>query len=119
MLEAAQRNLYDGDAETAISRAYYAAFHAANAALLSEGERTKTHTGVHDRFYHIFVSSGRLPSEMSSLLRKAANLREQCDYDAELVADPKLAATLVQDVAAFITRVEDLLGLSDLFRGST
>ena len=50
-LDAAVRDLDAGDAEGAVSRAYYAAFHAASAALASEGLSAKTHAGAHNLFF--------------------------------------------------------------------
>ncbi|MEJ2696148.1 MAG: HEPN domain-containing protein [Candidatus Sulfobium sp.] len=45
-LAVAERLLESGDYDDAVSRAYYAAFHAAQALLLTEGERAETQKGV-------------------------------------------------------------------------
>jgi uncharacterized protein (UPF0332 family) len=45
-LEVAKRLSAEGFYEDAISRAYYAIFHAAQAALLIEGAKAETHQGV-------------------------------------------------------------------------
>jgi len=58
-LEVSERLLRSGDYDDAVSRAYYAAFHAAQALLLSEGERAETHKGVITLFGLLFVKSGK------------------------------------------------------------
>ena len=50
----------DARADAAISRAYYAALHAARAALLPPGEAPRTHHGVPTRFALHFVATGRV-----------------------------------------------------------
>lgn len=45
-LQVAVRLFESGDYEDAVSRAYYAVYHAAQALLLSEGEKAETHKGV-------------------------------------------------------------------------
>jgi uncharacterized protein (UPF0332 family) len=46
MLSAARDNLRLGHVDTAVSRAYYAAFHAAEAALRIEGQEPRSHQGL-------------------------------------------------------------------------
>ena len=45
--------------DDAVSRAYYAAFHAAQAALLAEGQRVESHTGVVTLFGLLLVKTGK------------------------------------------------------------
>ena len=47
-LRTARLSVEDGDADAAVNRAYYAAFHVASAALELAGEHPKTHKGVHN-----------------------------------------------------------------------
>ncbi len=77
MLKTARLSLEDGDAESAINRTYYAAFHAAMAALLSVGEAPKTHSGTHHLFHLHFVKSGRLPVTLGETFRHAFTLRQR------------------------------------------
>ena len=49
-LRTARHDLDGGFVRAAISRAYYAAFHAARAALLTLSESPKSHGGVRNRF---------------------------------------------------------------------
>ena len=65
----AARLLLDGGAwgDTS-SRAYYAAFHAVSAVLLSRGETYSSHAQVLGRFNKEFVHSGVFPREFTVIL---------------------------------------------------
>ena len=68
------RELRDhGDWDDAVSRAYYAAFHAAQAALLTEGQRADTHRGVVVLFGLLLVKTGKLDRRWGKFL---ANLKD-------------------------------------------
>lgn len=98
-----------GDAEAAISRAYYAAFYAATAALLSIGETQKTHKGTHQRFHFRFVASGEISPAVGEVISHAFDLRQRADYEAVTVFDVKAAADLIDDVQVFVDTVEGLV----------
>ena len=51
----------------AVSPAYYAVFHAAEAALAVEGDEPRTHQGVKSLFGLRFARTGRLPAELASI----------------------------------------------------
>jgi len=57
-LEAARRDLDATDADNAISRAYYATFYAATAALSETDLTAHTHKGTHHLFYQHYIDSG-------------------------------------------------------------
>jgi len=67
-----------GDAS---SRAYYAAFHAISAALLSRGETYSRHGQVLGAFNRAFVHTGLLPREFTGLLTRLFENRQSGDYD--------------------------------------
>lgn len=52
--------------DDAVSRAYYAAFHAAQAALLAEGQRVESHTGVVTLFGLLLVKTGKFDKKWAS-----------------------------------------------------
>lgn len=108
-LSTAQFSLKHGDVEAAVSRAYYAAFYAAAAALLSVGEAPKTHSGTHRRFHRHFVESGRLSSSLGKTLSYASDARYRADYEAFTVFDEAAAADLITDIKAFVQAVEEML----------
>lgn len=108
-LETARLTLDHGDADAAINRAYYAAFHAATAALLAVGETPKTHSGSHHRFYRHYVKKGPLTKDIGWTLSFAYELRQRADYEAFTVFDEAAAADLITDVEAFVRAVEEML----------
>lgn len=93
----------------AINRAYYAAFHTAQAALLTVGETPKTHAGVRTRFNKHFVKTGAITGQVGAILADAETMRAQADYDAFSTFDTQAAADLLADVETFVEAVEALL----------
>jgi hypothetical protein len=79
-LAVARHVLAAGYPADAVSPAYYAAYHAAEAALLVEGDETRTYEGLKSLFGLRFVKTGRLPEELASILRELKDERENGDY---------------------------------------
>ena len=78
---AAARLLADkGFTSQAVSRSYYAAFFAAETALLALGETRSKHSGVISAFVHLLVRRGPLDEETGRLLRSLFERRNQADY---------------------------------------
>lgn len=63
----------------AVSRAYFAAYFAAEAALLALGETRSKHAGVISAFVHHLVRGGQLDAETGRLLRSLFERRSQAD----------------------------------------
>jgi uncharacterized protein (UPF0332 family) len=70
-LRSARNILDDGDHDFAISRAYYAMFYAATAALLSQGITRTKHSGVIAAFGQHLVKSGKMTAEHQRALQAA------------------------------------------------
>jgi uncharacterized protein len=101
---AAARHLATGDfAAQAISRAYYAAFYAAEAALAEIGETRSRHSGVVAAFGQLLVRPGTLDPLSGRLLRSLLDRRVRADdgaTDQPTAADAQAAiadATQVVD----------------------
>ena len=60
-----------GEWDDRVSRAYYAAFHAAQAAVLCEGERADTHQGVLTLFGLLLVKTGKIDRKWGRALAEA------------------------------------------------
>jgi hypothetical protein len=105
-LSDAELLLDNGSVEAAINRGYYSAFQAARAALLTEEEGLKTHSGVIRRFGYHFVRTGRVSDEIGDILATAQSMRERADYDAIADLNREDAAHLVDDARRFIRIVE-------------
>ena len=100
----------NGFAAQAVSRAYYAAFYAAEAGLSSVGETRSKHAGVVAAVATMLVRERGLDPQAGRLLRSLFERRSRADYDLDTVpADESTRAvadaTLVVDaIAAWLTR---------------
>jgi len=88
----------------AVSRAYYAAFFAAEMALLALGETRSKHSGVISAFVHLLVRSGQLDEETGRLLRSLFERRNQAD-DAPVEVPPEEAEAAIQDAEQVVSAV--------------
>lgn len=101
------RDLYaKGEWDDAISRAYYAAYHAAQAALLTEGQRADTHKGVVTLFGLLLVKTGKLDKRWGKLLSNLKDDREAGDYDALSYLDEDTARRAVREAEEFVAAVD-------------
>ena len=104
---AGARVLFDAhDNEGACSRAYYAMFDAARAALLAAAPdamaaNIKTHRGLIAVFGRELVLSGRVDAELGRSFNRAQNLRLSADYLGD-AASREDAAMAVERAQAFI-----------------
>lgn len=71
----------EGFAAQAVSRCYYAAFYAAEAALLSVGESRSKHAGVISAFGQLIVKGRGVDERAGRLLRSLDDRRSHADYD--------------------------------------
>ena len=114
-LEAARRALKEsetllaaGQYEGAVSRGYYAIFHAARAALYWQGSTPITHRGVQSEFAQKLVQPGKIEKEFGDILRFARDERQVADYESgekELLADEETAREVAAAATRFIERV--------------
>ena len=107
-LRATRLLLESGFNEQAVSRAYYAMFYAAEAALLSRGVARSGHSGVIAAFNEYFVSAGLLPDIPARTLPGAFDRRNQADYGGEQVPEEQ-ASGLLRDAEEFVEAVDGLL----------
>jgi uncharacterized protein (UPF0332 family) len=106
----AARLLAKGDfAAQAVSRAYYAAFYAAEQALGSLGESRSKHSGVIAAFGSRVVREGGLDEAIGRILRSLYEQRNDVDY-GEADASHKDADVAIRDAECFVDAVESWLG---------
>jgi uncharacterized protein (UPF0332 family) len=79
-LEVAQLNLDHDFYRDAISRAYYAVLHAADAALATQGFVPKSHAGTNTLFSYHLIKKGLVDKQFKGLVGRAAGARLQADY---------------------------------------
>lgn len=107
---AAARLLADEGFEAqAVSRAYFAAFYAAETALLELGETRSKHSGVISAFVHLLVRSGQLNEEIGRLLRSLFERRNEADYSPVDVPLEEADAA-IRDADRVVSAVEMWLG---------
>ncbi len=92
----------------AVSRAYFAAFFAAEAALLALGETRSKHSGVVSAFVHLLVRGGKLDQEIGKLLRSLFERRNEADYSlVDVPAEEADAA--IRDAQRVVSAVQTWL----------
>jgi uncharacterized protein (UPF0332 family) len=106
----AARSLHAGGHHAfAASRAYYAMFYAAEAALHRKGLRFSKHKAVIAEFNRAFVKPGVFAPRLFKSLQLGFDLRSQGDYSVLPVA-PDRAETLLERASEFVAAVKKFLG---------
>jgi len=108
-LDSADLLLENGDPASCVSRAYYAMFFAAEAALLDEGIEASTHRGVITTFGKRFVQEGPLPGAMGRLLSTTMQKRQVSDYEPEPGISRDEARGVLDDARDFVDRIASML----------
>lgn len=98
-------SLYDD----AVSRAYYAMFYAAKAALLSEGVDLRRHSSAVTKFRELFVVTGRVDAEYLRYLGRAQSARERSDYAPFAPFSKEGTEDIINTASAFIGKIKELL----------
>lgn len=108
-LAGAARDLAAGDPRLAVARAYYAVFHAAQAALAAEGRTAKSHAGTRSLFSEVFVHSGRVDQRIARTYGLLMDLRQQADYHVGGSVSMGEGEQAIEDAVAFVAVVEAML----------
>ena len=106
-LKAAQNLLADGLYDDAVSRAYYAVFHGARAALKIKGIETVSHKGLISQFALHLVKSGEVEEEYGDILRQIKEDRETGDYEPLVTFGADEATQLVRGAGRFLARMKN------------
>ncbi len=93
----------------AVSRAYYAVFHAASALLASIGRLVRTHDGLRSAIGEHFVRPGRLPPRFGRLLARTAADRNDADYNTSSTFTAEDAQSTISDAREFVAMVEAIV----------
>jgi len=108
-LAVSQYNLEGGYYGTAVNRAYYAVFYAANAALATQGLARGKHSGTISAFRQFFVKPGMIEPEYSDIYGSLMDDRHISDYDMDTRIEPERAESDVQGARRFVARIEGYL----------
>jgi len=116
-LAVAKHVLAAGYPADAVSPAYYAVFHAAEAVLLVEGDEPRSHEGLKSLFGLRFVKTGRLPAELASILRELKDERENGDYSIFPAITAEEAERSVASAERFVAALEAFLHVQGFATG--
>ena len=96
------RLLAQNDFEDAVSRAYYAAYYAAQALLLSEGLEARSHGGLVALVGLHFVKTGKLDKKFGRYLSNLMEDRQQSDYNLFSGLEKQDAEQSLEEARAFV-----------------
>ena len=113
-LGVAKRLFASGDYEDAVSRAYYAVYHATQALLLTEGQRAETHRGVITLFGLLFVKTGKFNKNLGKFLANLKDDRESVDYEVFSYIEKETAETALKEAEEFLKESKIYLKKIDL-----
>lgn len=100
--------LDQGFAESASADSYYAVLYAARAALSEADRDARTHGGVWDLFFRLFVDSGRFERGLYAKARQIERVRLDAHYEAREVP-LEMAGQVVETAERFVGAVERML----------
>jgi len=108
-LAAAQNHLTSGDFDFASSKAYYAVFHAMQAALLTKELSFSKHSGVISAFNQYFIKTGVFPKDFSEKIEMLFKERQIGDYDYDPGISFEDAAEDIKASETIINAIQDFL----------
>lgn len=113
MLDAARENLKIGQLKTSLNRSYYAIFHAIRAINSLDGFDSSKHSGVIAHFNQCYIKVGKLPKDLSVIIKGSSFLREKSDYDDFYIASRKEAKQQLQNAEIFVKHIETYIASID------
>ena len=105
-LRVAEKLFRDGDYEDAVSRAYYAMYHAARAVLSTVNVFPRTHEGVVSEFGRRFVLAGVFPKELGRNLADAKAARETYEYSVTATVGKSEAEAILLNAQRFVGAIK-------------
>jgi uncharacterized protein (UPF0332 family) len=106
VLDTGYLSLDHGDYITAVNRAYYAIFYAANALLATRGLQRSKHSGVLAAFREQFVKAGIIEPEYSDFYGAVMDERTEADYEFEVFLDREIGERALLRARRFVERIE-------------
>jgi uncharacterized protein (UPF0332 family) len=107
--DAAAVLLRNGDADFAVSRAYYAYFYTAQALLSAKGQEFSSHAQVVGQYGFFFARTGALDPTFHQLLLRAFKIRQLADYQTEVEIESEVVEELIAGGRQFLTAAREYL----------
>jgi uncharacterized protein (UPF0332 family) len=104
-MEVAERLLATGFPRIALTRAYFAVFHAVRARVYAEGLEPRTHSGTLHLFNVHFVKTGTYAAATSRLVARLQKFREEADYSRGFVIDDSGAREEIAAARGLVERI--------------
>lgn len=98
------------DFDSTASRAYFAMFYAAQAALYQETQAVSSKHGIRSAFINRFVENGPLPERAGDVLQRASELQEMGDYAYDFSVSQEDAEFILSEAEAFVNSLDNLIG---------
>jgi uncharacterized protein (UPF0332 family) len=99
------------DFDSCASRAYFAMFYAAQAALLQETLSFSSKQGIRSAFVERFVETGRLPLHAAGVLDRGAELQEIGDFAYDHAVSRADAEQILSESEAFVNSIARMMEL--------
>ncbi|HEY4715605.1 MAG TPA: HEPN domain-containing protein [bacterium] len=101
--------LQNNSLKSALNRFYYSAFYAARALLATKGLDSSKHSGVISLFNQHFVKTGIMKIEISKILSKSFEIRQDSDYEDFISISKEEVVKLRDGVKIFIEECKNIL----------
>lgn len=108
-LEDAEIMYEKGRYKNTLNRAYYAIFHAIRAVNSLDYFDSSKHSGVIAHFNQNYVKEGKVPRELSRVIREASENREKADYLDFFVASKEEASKQLSRATGFVEAIREYL----------
>jgi uncharacterized protein (UPF0332 family) len=95
--------------DEAVSRAYFAAYHAAAAVLLSAGLEARSHQGMHDLLFTRFVKPGEFSRSVTRDFAALQTFRQRADYGRSETFDAATSKEEVDRAGRFVDEMKRYL----------
>ena len=109
-LQAAEQLLVSGIPRVALTRVYFAVFHAVRALLANTGIEPKSHRALVNLFGLHFVRTGRYEGKYGKFLASLQRFREDADYGLATWADDETARSELNQARKLVARIVAELG---------
>ena len=110
---AAARAIVETDADSAASRAYYAAFHGLTAVLATRGLAFTKHTAVRAALHRDLIQAELLPADVGKDYDFLLDLRETADDGGVAEATRASAVKAIEKAANILAALKQLLPPAD------
>ncbi|MBI4244014.1 MAG: HEPN domain-containing protein [Planctomycetes bacterium] len=108
-LATARTNFDNDQYDDAVSRTYYAVFHAISAALFSQGLHFSSHGQTIGAFNREFIKTQKFPSSFSKIIKKLFRERQMGDYDVQSSLDADIVKEDLEKTEKIIDACETYL----------